>query len=278
MEKVSVEKLKKSVPNYSLTQDLLNKILENIEKSIIENGNLITEANKEDVKINKKQIKIKKLLEIVNSYKNKKSTNNSKNKKVIIYRGDPYLTLHISLQALLNHSKTILVCDEFMLGVNNVLIKILLSIFKKNNIENLVTYITDYDSEFINDLYEICDNIIVIGNTAIYQKLKQENKQCKFYPYNNIVLYCDSNDLLKLQDAIYIYANENQFEIEILNVKSLQDVINIVQLDKYINTVVLLTKSNSHKEIIEKSVSNVDIYVNDNPFKQEVGRVYNYFE
>ena len=62
MEKVSVEKLKKSVPNYSLTQDLLNKILENIEKSIIENGNLITEANKEDVKINKKQIKIKNIM------------------------------------------------------------------------------------------------------------------------------------------------------------------------------------------------------------------------
>ena len=278
MGKVDVDTLKKQVSDFTLSQDLLNNILDNIQKCIIENGNLITDANKEDVKISKKQIKIKKLLEIVEVYRTQKYTSNKKDRIVAIYRGDPYLTLHLSLQALINHTKVILMCDEFMVGVNNIIIKILLNIFKKNKIENLVSYNNEYDFEDFDKIYEISNNVIVIGNTLVYQKIKQLKKKAKFYPYNNILLYCDSDELLKLQDAIYIYANENQYELEILSLKSIKEVLERIETNKFINTVVLLTKSNSHKELVENSIKDKDIFVNDNPFKQEVGRIYNYFK
>lgn len=278
MGKIDIEILKKTVSEYSLTTNIQNELLERLKKSVIDNGNLITDANKEDVKISKKQVKIKKILEIIDFYKTKKFKDNKRKTKIVIYKGDPYLTLNICLQALISKTKVILLCDDFMIGVNKVLIKIILNVFGKYRIDNLINFNTNYTLEDIDKLEKICDDIVVIGDTLIYQQLKDNKKKIKFYSYNNIVLYCDSNELLKLQEAIYIYANENQFELEIVYLKSIDEVLERVKNNKFINTVVLLTKSNTHKELFESSLKDKDVYVNDNPFKQEVGRIYNYFE
>lgn len=278
MGKIDIEILKKTVSEYSLTTNIQNELLERLKKSVIDNGNLITDANKEDVKISKKQVKIKKILEIIDFYKTKKFKDNKRKTKIVIYKGDPYLTLNICLQALISKTKVILLCDDFMIGVNKVLIKIILNVFGKYRIDNLINFNTNYTLEDIDKLEKICDDIVVIGDTLIYQQLKDNKKKIKFYSYNNIVLYCDSNELLKLQEAIYIYANENQFELEIVYLKSIDEVLERVKNNKLINTVVLLTKSNTHKELFESSLKDKDVYVNDNPFKQEVGRIYNYFE
>lgn len=278
MGKIDIEILKKTVSEYSLTTNIQNELLERLKKSVIDNGNLITDANKEDVKISKKQVKIKKILEIIDFYKTKKFKDNKRKTKIVIYKGDPYLTLNICLQALISKTKVILLCDDFMIGVNKVLIKIILNVFGKYRIDNLINFNTNYTLEDIDKLEKICDDIVVIGDTLIYQQLKDNKKKIKFYSYNNIVLYCDSNELLKLQEAIYIYANENQFELEIVYLKSIDEVLERVKNNKLINTVVLLTKSNTHKELFESSLKDKDVYVNDNPFKQEVGRIYNFFE
>ena len=54
----------------------------------------------------------------------------------------------------------------------------------------------------------------------------------KFYPYNNIALYCDSDELEMLQEAIYVYANENQYETEIIYTENFDEVIELINCEK----------------------------------------------
>ena len=92
------------------------------------------------------------------------------------------------------------------------------------------------------------------------------------------MLYSDTKGLEKLQEPIYIYANENQYEIEILYEENIDDVIEIINSDDFANVAVLLTRDHQSKEKFEANIKNKEIYVNDNPFKKEVGKIYNYFD
>jgi len=277
MEKYDLKNLKKDVSKYALTNDSLNELLDTLKKAIIDNSNIITDANKEDVKISKKQIKIKKLLDIIEKYRNKELEHLEKSsRKIVIYKGDPYITLHVCMQALIKQTKVLLMHDEFMVGVNKVLIKVFQNVLNKFEIDNLVDEIKDYSINDVNDLNSLYDVIIVIGDTYIYQLLKADNKNVKFFAYNNIALYCESDDLIKLQEAIYIYANENQYEIEIIYCDNIKDAIKLINIDPYKNMAILLTRSNENKDIFKNEINNKDVYVNDNPFKEELGRIYNY--
>ena len=276
MGKINVEKLKEETSRYTLTTSSLNELIDDLKKSLIENSNLIMDANKEDVKINKKQTKVKKLIEILDKYRDSECELNSDERKMIIYKGDPYLTLHICMQALTQRTKVLLLHEEFMVGVNKVLLSIFEKTLKNYHIENLINEVISYSIKDIELLKDSYDEVVVIGNTTMYQILEKQGYKVKFFPYNNIALYCEEDELIKLQEAIYIYANENQFEIEILYDNSMKNVIERINSDKFKNIAILLTKSNVNKNSFEKGIKDKDVYVNDNPFKEELGKIYNY--
>ena len=275
MEKEKIEEIEKEVSRYALTPKLLNEFLLDLKESINENSNFIMGCNREDVKSYKKQIKIKELLSIIETYKNSECLLSEDERKIIIYKGDPYLTLHICLQALIRRNKVLLCHEEFMLGVNEVIVKLFNKLLKEYKIFNLIDEVNKYTMKDIEKLKSYYDEIIVIGDTTSYQLF--EDKKVKFYPYNNLILYCDTDELEKLQEAIYIYANENYYEIEILYEDNVDNVINFINSNDFVNIAVLLTKSQQNKEKFESEIKNKEIYVNENPFKNEVGKIYNYF-
>ena len=129
MENNQIESLQEEASRYALTPSLLKEILYELKKKIVEKKDLIVVANKEDIKINKKQIKIKELLTIIDHYENSECVMNSDERKIIVYRGDPYITLHLCLQALTLRNKLLLVQNNFMFGVNEVVLKIIETVF-----------------------------------------------------------------------------------------------------------------------------------------------------
>ena len=277
MEKNEIENLRKEVSDYTLTANLLNEILEKLKNKIILNSNLIMDANKEDVKINKKQIRIKTLLEIIDGYKETDLLLNNNERKIIIYKGDPYVSLHICLQALTQKTKVLLACEEFMIGVNKVIVEIFNTTLKEFKILNLINIYNNLSLDEINDLKILYNSITIIGITSVYEKLRCDNKNIKFFSYNNIILYCESDNLEKLKEAIFIYANENQYELEIIYSNSITEAIETINSDSLKNVAVLLTSNDENKKIFEENINKEkDVYVNDNPFKQEVGKIYNY--
>ncbi len=276
MKKDNVNNLSEQVSRYALTTKQLNIFLEDLKDLIQLNSKLIINCNKEDVKVFKKQIKLEEFIKIIDSYKNSECILEDDERKLVIYKGDPYLTLHICLQALITRIKVILIHDEFMLGVNEVLLAIFNEALKEHNIFNLVNRESDYSINKIKEIEKLVDGIVVIGDTSVFQGLDIE-KNIKYYPYNNIMLYCENEELEELQEAMYIYANENQYEMEILYEDTLEEAINIINSDEFVNMAILLTKSEESKMDFETLIKDKDVYVNNNPFKQGVnGKIYNY--
>lgn len=267
--------LNEEVSRYALTPRLLNEILEILKKSIIANSNLIMKANKEDVKLNKKQIKIDDFINIIENYKEDECILNDDERKIIIYKGNPYLTLNLCLQALTQRTKVLLMQEGLLTKVNEVLIKIFEKVLEDYKITNLIDKI-QYSLEEYNEIKNLFDETIVIGNTTIYNLLEKQTDVIKYFPYYNIGLYCDSDDLLKLQEAIYIYANENEYEIEIYYEDDINKVIEMINYDQMKNVAILLTQNNTNKEKFENEIKNKKIVINENPFKNEGSIIYNY--
>lgn len=268
------EDLNPEVLEYNLEKNKLNNFLSDLKELIIENSKLIMDCNKEDVKVYKKKIKIEEFISIIDKYKNSECILESNENRLVIYKGDPYITLHVCLQALIKRIKVTLMYDEFMLGVNYVLLQIINKSLKKYSIFNLI-HQEKYSIKRVYEIENSVDKIIVIGDTTMYQALDIK-KEMKYFPYNNVMIYCEDEEFEKLQNAIYIYANENQYEIEVLYEDTLEDAIDVINAEEFANIAILLTKSNISKVFFKEKIKNKEVYVNSNPFKNEFEKVYNY--
>lgn len=277
MENFDMEALKEPASRYTLTNNSLNDFLDKLKELLVENSNLIMDANKTDIKHNKKQIKVKEFIEIIEKYRKKDCVLKDDERKIVIYRGDPYLTLHICLQAVTQRTKVLLFQQNFMLGVNEILLKIINETLEEFKISNLINRIENFSVQSFERVKKFYDEVVIIGDTTTYQMLNDDN-DVKFYPYNNIALYCNSDELEKLQEAIYIYANENEYEIEIIYADDLSEAIELINGDDQKSIAVLLTKTDDDKEKFFYEIKNKEIFVNENPFKKEVGKIYNYLK
>ena len=91
------------------------------------------------------------------------------------------------------------------------------------------------------------------------------------------MLYCEDEELKELQEIIYIIANENQYELEILYDETLEEAINMINSDDFANIAILLTKESKSKINFENNIKNKQIYINSNPFKKGE-KIYNYLK
>ena len=252
----------------------INNILNDINNSFIENELLIVEANKKDVDEYKKKVKIKTLIDIIDTYRNSNVPidNNFNQIKHVVYIGDPYLTLNICLQAIINRCKVILTYSNFMKNVNSIILQLITEVIQKYNMEEYISFLDSYS---ISEIKSFQDDIVIVGDTNMYELLKN-NENVKYFPYNNIVLYTDSNELEDLKEAIYIVADENKYELEIIYDEDIYNVIETINQNELCNTVILLTQNESNIEIFKNNIITKNLYINENPYKNEYGVINNY--
>lgn len=274
-----VKIIEQPATRYTLTETELKAFLDRLKEVIIKNKYLINEANKEDLKHSRKQIKIKEFIDIIEKYKQTQGFLTKENeRKIVIYKGEPYLTLHIYLQAYTQKTKVMLINQNFMNGVNAILFNIFNQVLAEYNITNLIDNTTSFSMQKYLEIKDAYNQTIVIGDSTIYQLLEKSENNIKFFPYNNIAIYCEDEKLEQLEEAIYIYANENQCEIETIYADKLDDVIKIINNDTFKSMAVLITQNNENREKFFYEIKNKEIFVNENPFKKEVGKIYNYLK
>ena len=166
-----------------------------------------------------------------------------------------------------------------MLEVNAILLKIFEETLVEYNIYNLIQDQIGFDKKDIIKRSKYYDEIIVIGDEGAFREFEDSiDIKIKFFPYYNIALYSDAKVLEKLQEAIKYYCEENNYELKIfLNMKA-ENAVKEINSNKFLNHVILLTQDARNKEIFEKQIKNKKLFVNENPFKHEVGKVYDYFK
>lgn len=262
------------VKQYDLLPLRRKKILQEIRKALKENEKYISEANKIDLNHWKKVIEIEKLQSVVDRYiQSEEECNNDEIEKIVVnYYGNPYLTVSICIQAILNHKVLLLENSDYMLGVNTIVIDIINEVLKENKIQNLIYKVMRISSQDIEKVKEAGIRVVIIGARNNLYKYKKDFKY-KFFSYNNYNIYCENEELEELKTQIYKFAYENLYEMEVLYEKTPQNAISAMNKD-IDNISVVLTKNAESKEQYKKEIKTERVYINTNPFGKEEFNVY----
>ena len=146
----------------ALTSNRINSFLDKLKEIIRKNKELINDANKIDLSHNKKQIKLKEFENIIESYKNTEIlTEKESKRKIVIYKGDPYLTLHICLQAVIQNTKLVIINQQFMNGVNSVVIGIFDKLLDEFGVSNLIDSFNEFSINHYCNRRFLCISIII---------------------------------------------------------------------------------------------------------------------
>lgn len=268
MEETLNDVLKKESTNISINKDRYKKILNDIMLEIKDNKEEFKRINDIDKNIYDTNIDIEKLVNIIKNSQEKELILNKDFKNILIsYYGSPYITLELCIEAVKTNNKLILAIEDYMLGINKLIVNIVQNILNDYRIENKIFIFNLLDKNVIAQNTEI-DKVICIGNKntfELYKKIQISN--LIYYPFNNIDLYCDTDELEELQEMIYQYAEKNFIDLEIYD--EFENINRAVEyLNKYGNKfcTVLLTKSKEKEEIFRNNIISKYIFVNENPF------------
>ena len=251
------------------------RFIEDLIQEFEDNKNILKKANAIDIEVSRKIIEIEEIKNILKQYQNYKLSDEILSKRVVIYAGHPYLTINILLQAIIAKSQVLLLTDEFMLGVNNIIFSIFKKVLKNYKVIDFFESHENYGVQEIKNVASNYDEIIVIGDTTTMQLL-QDLDNIEFYAYNNIILYSDNDKYEQLRKVIYKYASENEYELEIIYEEDIDVILKIIDTDKFVDIVILLSENEKIKEKF-KSIKDKNVFINKNPFDSKVGKIYNYF-
>ena len=233
---------------------------------IKENENTIKSLNEIDRKYYDKLVNIEDFIKIIESYKDKKQEKLNKN-ILCIYNGNPEITLKLCLEAIILQTNFILDTQDFMVGINKIIVELVNNILKESNTElflfNLLTI-----SE-IKKLEEKVDKVLCIGNTNEFIKLSgQELYKWDFYTYKSLELYCENDELEELQKLIYDYSMTNQYEVEVFVKDNIENIIG--QINEFGNgyCAVLLSKNKEHIKLFEEKIDAEFVCINENPYNK----------
>ena len=147
-----------------------------------------------------------------------------------------------------------------MLGINRFIIKMINTILEDFNTEQLINL-----ENFGYKEREDFDKIICIDDINKYNKyLLENNTKAKFYAFDYLDLYYDSNEFDELIELIYNYGDENQIPIESYSEFDIDEAVEMIK-EGYGNAVVVLTNSEMTKKIFRDSITNKILFINKNP-------------
>ena len=265
----------KKIDNLYISNETLNKIIENFKKEIINNREAFSEIYKIDIKNCMQTANLNTMLELLELYKKEKIESLYKKKTIIAsYYGNPYITLNLCMQSLIKKSAVIALIEDSMLGINKMLIYIFNNILEKFKIDRMIEIRNLADIGEVQQIQNDVDKIICIGNTNKYNNYKEcAIQNLEYIPFNNMAIFCEDNKLLQLQLELYNYCVANGIEVEIYDDVNFEEFVECVKEDKRLKNIVVFT--NNEETVIEakKQIENIKLFVNKNPYKNETFKI-----
>ena len=239
-----------------------------------DNEKNINEVNKIDRKYYDKLVDVNDFIKIIESYKEKKEEELNKN-ILCIYNGNPEITLKLCLESVLLRSNFIIGIQDFLLGVNKIIVELVNKVLKQFNTRLYLFNLLQVNE--IKKLEESLDKILCIGNTNEFLKLsQQELYKLDFYPYKSLEIYCEDDELEELQKMIYDYSMTNQYEVEVFVKDNIDNIIG--QMNEFGNGYcsVLLSKNKEHIKKFKKEIKSEIVCVNENPYNKIIFDIKKY--
>lgn len=246
----------------------LVKIINELINTINDNKEIIEKIAEKDNQLYKFDFNIDQLREILNSYKQRRIKDVPHSKILISHYGNPYISVMLCLEAIINHSEMTIAIEDFCYGLNKSMIKIINDILKEYRISMQIILENNLTNADIKK--KGIDKIVCLGNSNSYMNIRDlKEKQVKYIPLFNILLYYDSDDYIELVDDIQEYAMQNFYEIQIFDEEEeFEDIIYMMNHDVNKYCSVLLSKDEEKQRIFRESVNAQIICINENPFKR----------
>jgi hypothetical protein len=153
-----------------------NKIKENL----IKNQKIIQKAIDLDNSKWQNNFKFESLIIMLEKFDEKDLKSNTSLKSgetyIVLYSGDPNLTLGLTLISMGTNSNLIFILYDDMLAVNRVLIKIIQKTAESNNLKNFVKLYNNPQNCDIEKSTLLADKIIFIGDGFDYADVKRKFK------------------------------------------------------------------------------------------------------
>lgn len=239
--------------------NLIRKIIEFLDDSKYE----INELLKIDYKYSKMKVDLESLKKLLEALKNEKIGETKEQKIKIIYNGNPYITLNISLLAILTNTRVYFECNQNMLGINTYIVSIINDFLNDFNTENLLCL-----EKKVNEERHELDKIICIDDVNKYNNYLLRNiKKVRFYAFDYVDLFYDTDEFEELLQLMYDYGEENQLPIESYSEFDIEDAIELMDRG-YGNIVVVFTNSENTKRIFRKVIKKKKLFINKNPYKE----------
>lgn len=157
---------------YNINNNNLYQIFSKLEKQLKENEVLIKELIKVDSNYCKIKVDLETLKNIVNKLKNEKIDLQKEQNIMINYNGNPYVTLNLSVLAIITKTTIFLNFNKKMLGINTFIVRTVNEILKDMNTEKLI-YIEEKTRQDIDKI--ICIDDINQYNSYLREKMRKQN-------------------------------------------------------------------------------------------------------
>ena len=102
-------------------------------------------------------------------------------------------------------------------------------------------------------------------------EIPTHKKELKYVPFKNMAIYCDDKEFFEIQLELYKYLVKNGIEAEVY--EELEEFIECTQNDYRLEFIVAFMKDKKTKEILEEKIEKEKLYINKNPFKDEIFKV-----
>ena len=240
----------------------MNKLLE----KIIENFNSNEEAFKKAIDADEVNcdFNLKKAVAIIGSYdKFKQSVLNLK--LIAITNGNPYSTIVLCLQSILNKSKIIICPNNVNNALNSTIVSIIGECCPKTNkpefsnrlsVEDLADYSANYPRM----------NIMIVDDISEFTQLLKLNLPVRYVPIFSLDLFYDSNDFSSSVNTIDIYCDKHYINLNIISDANLEKLLIRENKETSSRSVLILTSDTSKFEGVKKELESKIVYMNFNPF------------
>ena len=213
-------------------------------------------------------------LDIINVYSNailEQSETNEKN-IMILYNGNPYITLYLSIKAILLQKNIIfLIKDDYFRRTNEYIVNMFDSIIKNNNFKNFIKIYFNCNINNVVSSQKLCDKIIYIDDKADLSNLiKAVNIPVEYNGYNTVYVYYDHEDSemnYKILQEITNYCYDNNISAETFENKNILDDIYIMNQAASNYMCIILTDNKNKQDEFKSRLRSKNIIINENPFK-----------
>lgn len=252
-----------------MVNNFFNRFLDELEMEISSKDflNLLKKAQDIDSNYYQKTISINNLKNIIQGYRDLKYLDNENKTVLILLPGNPEIVFKLGIEAIRNNADFVIGIEDFCVGQNKILIEIInkkvqdLRLKNKIELKNLIN-----DMEII-DVSKNVNKTIIIGNSNLYNRLKKQIN-VDLNPYGIFELYSDSEDFGELQEIIYKYLTQNQFESEFFDDLDFEEAIKIINKQGYKFCTILFTNDKTKIKKFKENVDSKYVVVNRNPFKE----------